>query len=251
MKFVTALCIFIITVVATPTAPIQQVLRDKHTKCASIEDYSVQWFIDNAPKDRRPAPSTCLFYTFRLTEKARWYAKNNGMKTIWDVWPGGYYDKRMIKSNPLREIMQNKEDRRTYFSNMSIAWASLCDIYAMVMDNNVTPTSVACDVVNKMGIWFNGELPALQRGNKVGNKNNVVYQIQAISPAGGAPLEYWSKWKNPCNEMDASAAGSGKLHARSLATEENKEWWDDDLPTDIELEDYALDDPSIWPVCER
>lgn len=74
---------FIIAVIAGPVTQKQEVLRSKHARCASIEDYTVQWFIENAPKEKRPAPSTCLFYTYKLTGKARWYARLNGMTTIW------------------------------------------------------------------------------------------------------------------------------------------------------------------------
>lgn len=138
---------------------------------------------------------------------------------------------------------------------MSIAFASMCDTYALVMDANIRPsTKTAYDVVNKMGIWFNEEFPALQRGSTVGIKEKVVTQIEAISPAGGDPLPYWSKWRNAYDQWSTIPADSKRLYVRSLLdgpNEELKEWWDEDLPGDINIGNYELDDPDEVPIaCE-
>lgn len=86
--------------------------------------------------------------------------------------------------------MQQKDtDQRNYFENMSIAFASLCDVFATVMDAGITPKSKTFDAVNKAGIWFKNEFPALQRGYF----RNKVYQIEAVSPDGLIVFPYWSR----------------------------------------------------------
>lgn len=115
---------------------------------------------------------------------------------------------------------------------MSTAFASLCDIYALVMDANVSPrTASAFDVVNKLGIWFNYEFCALQRGSVVGVKKLLVTQIEAISPEGWGPVPYWSKDGGWVDEGCGSGDGDGrrKVYARGLGVGRmrRREWWED------------------------
>jgi hypothetical protein len=55
----------------------------KTKKCDLIEKYTVDWFLANASKEKKPKPATCLFYTYSLSATARTYAKRNDMTTIW------------------------------------------------------------------------------------------------------------------------------------------------------------------------
>lgn len=72
-------------------------------------------------------------------------------------------------TNPLRDILApNSTDMRTYFKNMSKAFAELCDVYALVMAND--PKNVPINGT----IWGEVEFPALmQTGNKGGQVNSV------------------------------------------------------------------------------
>lgn len=148
--------------------------------------------------------------------------------------------------------MKNEDHKKAYFTNMSIAFASMCDVYALVMDKNITPlTEKAFDVVNKLGIWFNDEFCALQRGSVIGIKQKVVTQIEAISPEGGDPKPYWSSWTDRLDQRCTSPAGTKKVYSRSLPVERQKEWWEDESPVGIDLGDYELDNPSEMPIaCE-
>ena len=84
--------------------------------------------------------------------------------------------------------MQDKHElRRRYFTNMSRAFASLCTVYARVMDENISPLHRTFDVVNNRGIWFQTEFPTLSDGY------SSVYQIDAISPDGEVEFTYWAR----------------------------------------------------------
>lgn len=251
MKLPTALCLFVIPVVASPVSSQQEILQNKKPPCAAIDTFTVRWFIDNALNAKRPPSSSCLFYTWGQTNNAQEYAEKNNKTTIWDVWPHGYYNNdTKSASNPLQNIMKKEEHKRAYFSNMSIAFASMCDIYALVMDNNITPlTEKAFDVVNKLGIWFNDEFCALQRGSIIGMKHKVVTQIEAISPQGGDPKPYWSMLTDQIDQRCASPAGTRKVYSRSLPMEKQTEWWDAAPPVSFKS---RQDDPNEMPVaCER
>lgn len=94
----------------------------------------------------------------------------------------------MTKKNPLRCIKQNLHgERNEYFSNMSKAFASMCNVYATVMDANIGPQNRTFDAVNKGGIWFTREFPTLIKGYM----ENKVRQIDAISPDGVTRFQYW------------------------------------------------------------
>lgn len=83
MRLPTALCLLFTTAIAAPVPPKQEVLHNEKTTCATIDTYTVQYFIDNVVPTKRPPSSTCLFYTWGLTEKARLYAQTHGKTTIW------------------------------------------------------------------------------------------------------------------------------------------------------------------------
>ncbi|KAK3214526.1 hypothetical protein GRF29_19g406661 [Pseudopithomyces chartarum] len=151
MRLPTALCLLFTTAIAAPVPPKQEVLHNEKTTCATIDTYTVQYFIDNVVPTKRPPSSTCLFYTWGLTEKARLYAQTHGKTTIWDIWPDAFYQDTPSDTNPLHCIMRSDSHKRTYFANMSTAFASLCDIYALVMDANVSPRTASAFDVGERG----------------------------------------------------------------------------------------------------
>jgi hypothetical protein len=40
----------------------------------------------------------------------------------------------------------------------------MCDVFATVMDANITPENNTPDKVNKAGLWFEAEFPMLRQG---------------------------------------------------------------------------------------
>ena len=65
------------------TNPVDNTKAPKEVSCDPVSKYTVNWFLAN--KCVTPKPSTCLFYTYGLSLKARAYAKAHKpeMTTIW------------------------------------------------------------------------------------------------------------------------------------------------------------------------
>lgn len=103
-----------------------------------------------------------------------------------DVWPKKYYNSEATSTNPLRCIMNDATWRTQYYTNMSKAFASLCEVFATVMDASIGPGADTPGYVNKGGLWFQAEFPVLQEQNK-------VLMIEAISPDGQVACTYWTK----------------------------------------------------------
>lgn len=102
---------------------------------------------------RLPREGKCVFYTSRLSEEAKKYAGSVDKDTIWDIWPPGYYDP---KDWPQRTF-ENDGERRSYFKNMSRAYAQLCKGSAWVMiPGNTKPCSDS--------IWLEDEWDAISKG---------------------------------------------------------------------------------------
>ena len=178
---------------------------------------------------------------------------------IKDVWPGGYYNKKIIKSNPLRRIMQDKRTQQQYYQNMSKAFASMCDVFATVMDANITPENNTPDKVNKAGLWFKAEFPMLRQGYWT----NKIHQIEAISPDGRTVFQYWKRpsvsatnaededaykdWdtdvqNDDCEEDDDDHDERLEVRGASKHCYFIPEWWEDDfVPDDMDLEDWIPD----------
>ena|ERR1700734_215219 len=78
--------------------------------------------------------------------------------------------------------MQDKEKRKTYFENMSEAMATMCDIFATVMDPNVKKPLLS-------GIWGTVEFPTLKNSGNDG----TVHQIEAVSPDGKTVAPVWTR----------------------------------------------------------
>ncbi|KAH6864945.1 hypothetical protein BKA58DRAFT_235592 [Alternaria rosae] len=195
MRLVSFVITFYQLFLVTGAAPLE--LKDNectqpHSSKATwdpVDKYTVELF--QAEATLRPKPNLCLFYTRGLSETARRYAKTrpNGespMTTIWDVWPRKYYNSEATSTNPLRCIMNDETWRTQYYTNMSKAFASLCEVFATVMDASIGPGANTPGYVNKGGLWFQAEFPVLREQNK-------VLMIEAISPDGQVACTYWTK----------------------------------------------------------
>ena len=164
---------------------------------------TAQWFRDNLCAE--PLPATCLFYTTGQSENARTFATSDGitMTTIWvsfpfikavclsnvlvlqEMWDPSYYDDDTEdENNPLRCIMADEVDRRTYFKAMSGAMAYYCQVFATVMSDKDLPD------VPKDGIWYTIEYQRLMRTD---NKGKSVNEIALIKPDGSNPTVYWKR----------------------------------------------------------
>ncbi|KAF8241422.1 hypothetical protein K440DRAFT_642771 [Wilcoxina mikolae CBS 423.85] len=177
--------------------------------CDDISKYTTQWFLDNYIY--RPLDSTCLFYTYELSEDAQKFARTKDvmMFTIWvrchmastfsiltqcllvqEIWPCGLYNGDLKDDNPLRCIFKSNTVRTTYFENMSRAMAKLCDKFATVMTKDIhnIPTD---------GIWGRVEEPTLKEtGNIGGQVNYLIFscaQIEVVDRNGGNKKEIWKR----------------------------------------------------------
>ena len=174
---------------------------------------------------KKPAKAQCLFYTRGLSKTARGYAKKQSppMTTIWEMWPDMYYSKKPDTSNPLRCIMQKKTTQGKYFQHMSTAMASMCDVFATVMDKGVSPKTANFDAVRQDGIWYLQEYVQLQQGS-LGKKVN---QIDAISPDGKTSFTYYSRSAAKRGEFEP------EFNVTANATDDDaplswEQWWEDD-----------------------
>lgn len=105
------------------------------------------------------------------------------------MWPDSWFNKKQVKSNRLRCIMQDEVKRRIYFESMSAAMATQCDISATVMDP--TPASPRMD-----GIFGRIEFPTLKEGNNkilhptYGGKAN---HLEGINPELTNVVTFWKR----------------------------------------------------------
>jgi hypothetical protein len=155
--------------------------------------------------------------------------------------------------------MQDKKAQKQYYRNMSEAFASMCDVFATVMDANITPGDKTSDTVNKGGLWFNAEFPILRQGYW----RNKINQIEAISPDGRTIFQYWKRpsvsvtgtdesayedWDTDvqddgCDDEEHGHDGRLELRGVSKHCQPVPEWWEEDfVPDDMDLEDWELDD---------
>jgi len=104
------------------------------------------------------------------------------------MWTSDLYDNRIVKSNKLRCIMQNKDNRRAYFVSMSTAMATMCDIFATVMDKEVDQSKDK-NKITMNGIWGKNEFPTLKMSDNVGKVN----QVDATNPDGSIVFTFWTR----------------------------------------------------------
>jgi len=149
-------------------------------QCDSISKYSVEWFEQNTKPEWRltSLESNALFYSQGLSAKAKQFARQAAKVTIWDIWPCENYQNHQTRNNPLWCIMSDPKQEKTYFENMSAAFARKAVKIATVihMDINNPPIS---------GIWKRIEFEVLKR-------SGLIDQIIAIDAkdAGNQKIEW-------------------------------------------------------------
>ncbi|KAJ4983121.1 hypothetical protein SVAN01_11385 [Stagonosporopsis vannaccii] len=113
-----------------PSSPIGYVVP-----CASVETYTVEWFLDEASKRTNiDLPlDNALFYTRGMTRQAKDYACEHDLITIWSIWNESLYNFSDVPSNSMRCIHNDETKRRRFFESMSKAYARLATGTAVVM----------------------------------------------------------------------------------------------------------------------
>lgn len=149
---------------------------------------------------------------------------------IQDVWPKQYYSKRITNTNPLRCIMQDKKKQTQYYSHMSKAFASMCHVFATVMDKSIGLDAATVNDVNQNGLWFHAEFPTLQRLKQ-------VTMIEAISEDGGKRFTYWTSLN-----MFATSAQHEDVVDDSPKRADTLDFdWDQSTADDIFVEEWDVD----------
>ncbi|TKA47367.1 hypothetical protein B0A55_13277, partial [Friedmanniomyces simplex] len=104
--------------------------------CDPISIYTIEWFLAHTlPAYRHELHNTALFYTRRTSGPARDLAERHPDQytTIWEVWPCYLYNDALVASNPLRCIHGDHDMRRTFYENVSRAFAWMARKRATVM----------------------------------------------------------------------------------------------------------------------
>ncbi|KAF3009599.1 hypothetical protein E8E13_006709 [Curvularia kusanoi] len=106
-----------------------------HVQCASIDTYTVDWFLRSAWQQNNVALPlhNALFYTRHMSNKAKDYACAHDLVTIWNIWDEYLYNHRDEPSNALRCIHNDKTKRHRFFESMSEAYARLAVGTVVVM----------------------------------------------------------------------------------------------------------------------
>jgi len=148
-------------------------------ECHRAEDYTTEWFLDNAKEKfrHRPLKNNALFYSAGMSQAAQKIANESKLITIWDIWPCYLYNHLNHSGNPLRCIHGEDEERQYFFSEMSRAFAKMAQNFSTVLhscENYGQPPS--------NGIWGMVEFPTLQQGGVVDflekiNENKTLSEI--------------------------------------------------------------------------
>lgn len=147
--------------------------------------------------------------------------------------------------------MQDANLRFTYFENMSVAFARMCDVSATVMDKDNVSKKDGPEKVNCSGIWYGTEFKELRLMKK-------VHFIEAISPDGNLFIKYWTRDNLMVTRKgmavlfkDEVDGGSDEVRADKSLMKRDSEvgdddeqewhWWDDDVLSEEELEDWGVE----------
>lgn len=155
----------------------QQVLQS--VKCDGVDLYTPDWFLRNTlPRYRREIHGKALFYTKGASKYAQQLAcESADYVSLWQICkstqfsgrslvasayaglagPEWLYDDKDSPDNPLRCIHSDHEMTKTFYENMSKAYARMARKHATVMH-------MSSDYANppQDGIWGRIELPALR-----------------------------------------------------------------------------------------
>ncbi|KAJ8118895.1 hypothetical protein OPT61_g225 [Boeremia exigua] len=123
-----------------------------YVQCASIDTYTVEWFLAEASKRHIFDLDNALFYTRGMSKMAKEYACDHDLITIWSVWDQSLYDYHDESTNAMRCIHNNEAERQRFFASMSEAYARLATGTVIVMHDASDWTHPPQD-----GIWHQVE----------------------------------------------------------------------------------------------
>lgn len=110
----------------------------RSVQCASVETYTVEWFLSEAAKRRHiDLPlDNALFYTRGMSDRAKQYACEHDLITIWSIWDRALYDYHDEPTNAMRCIHNDESQRQRFFASMSEAYARLATGTVIVMHDS-------------------------------------------------------------------------------------------------------------------
>ncbi|RYP67235.1 hypothetical protein DL770_008666 [Monosporascus sp. CRB-9-2] len=162
-------------------------------ECETVEKYTTEWFLRNVLPpytSTTPFQSRTLFYSEHMSRPARRMARREGLTTIWDVWPCPLYDHRPSPQNPLRCIHRSPDQRRTFFENMSRAFALRATEGATVLHDVTNYYAQPRD-----GIWASVERTELVRvGGAVHWLRKVAEGVAGAGGGGVLECVEWERW---------------------------------------------------------
>jgi hypothetical protein len=126
--------------------------------------------------------------------------------------------------------MQNKETQTQYYYSMSEAFASMCYVFATVMDKSIARDAATANDVNQHGLWFHAEFPTLQRLKK-------ITMIEAISEDGGKRLTYWTS----LDMFATSTHHEDVIDPRDKRVENSDSDRDQSIADDLLIEEWDMD----------
>lgn len=136
-RTVTTVYLYVATVLSNPI-PHRSIspsnLRN-HVQCASVDTYTVDWFLNSAfqRKNIDLPLHNALFYTRGMSDTAKEYACEHDLITIWSIWDQFLYDHTPSPNNAMRCIHNDEAKRRQFFASMSEAYAKLAVGSVIVM----------------------------------------------------------------------------------------------------------------------
>lgn len=97
----------------------------------------MDWFLKEASgrKNLDLPLNNALFYTRGMSDKAKDYACDHDLITIWSIWNRELYNYHDEPTNAMRCIHNNASKRQQFFANMSEAYARLATGTVIVMHN--------------------------------------------------------------------------------------------------------------------
>lgn len=113
---------------------------------------------------------------------------------------------------------------------MSKAFASMCHVFATVMDKSIGLDAATVNDVNQNGLWFHAEFPTLQRLKQ-------VTMIEAISEDGGKRFTYWTS----LNMFATSAQHEDVVDDSPKRADTLDFYWDQSTADDIFVEEWDVD----------
>ncbi|RYP66420.1 hypothetical protein DL771_007829 [Monosporascus sp. 5C6A] len=191
--------------------------------CETVEKYTTepnlprQWFLRNVLPpyaSTTPFRSRTLFYSANMSRPARNKARREGLTTIWDVWPCPLYDHRPSPQNPLRCIHRSPDQRRTFFENMSRAFALRATERATVLHDARNYYAPPSD-----GIWASVERKHLVRvGGAVNWLRKVAEGVAGVGGRGVLECVEWERWPGaaPPSEAPCPEKLRSKLAGRDV-----------------------------------